>query len=270
MADSTGLIETAADRLLAEGRARTPARLFVGRSGASYRTSTLLSLREDHAAALDAVQTELDMRRDLGNDLVERFRLVEVASRAATKREYLRRPDVGRELSDAAQSALSLVCPAGATMQVVVGDGLSAAAVRTQVPALLPLLHEQAVRRGWSWGRPFFVRYCRVGILNGIGELLGPKIAVLLIGERPGLATAESLSAYMAYSPRRGDTDARRNLISNIHARGVSPQEAAQRIAALADKMLRSQGSGFLVKEEQAEITAFQPQISVQGPPTST
>ena len=91
------------------------------------------------------------------------------------------------------------------------------------MPALLPLLAAEADHRGWRFGRPFFIRHGRVGVLNDIGEMLDPAVVVLLIGERPGLATAESLSAYMAYRPRAGHDDARRNLISNIHARGVSP-----------------------------------------------
>src|SRR5206468_189190 len=123
------------------------------------------------------------------------------------------------------------------------------AAVTVQVPALLPLLEQEAQQHGWRWGRPFVVRHCRVGVLNDVGELLDPAVVVLLIGERPGLATAESLSAYLAYRPRSGHTDAQRNLISNIHARGVTPAAAAPRIAALAERMQRLRASGVAVKE---------------------
>jgi ethanolamine ammonia-lyase small subunit len=135
-------------------------------------------------------------------------------------------------------------------LQVVIGDGLSAAAVVKQVPALLPLLEEGAARYGWSFGRPFLVRHCRVGVLNDVGDLLDPAVVVLLIGERPGLMTAESLSAYMAYRPRTGHTDAQRNLISNIHSRGVPHGEAARRVLALAEKMRRMEVSGVAVKED--------------------
>src|SRR5919199_5578231 len=235
--------------LIAALRARTPARVLVGRAGASYRTPTQLSLRQDHAAALDAVRAEVDLGRDLGRDLVERFGLFEVRTRAASKQQYLMRPDLGRQLDDDARAAVRQRCPPGADLQVVVGDGLSAAAVAAQVPGLLPLLEQQAAKRGWRFGRPFFVRYCRVGVLNDVGELLDPVVVVLLIGERPGLATAQSLSAYLAYRPRAGHTDAQRNLISNIHARGVSPADAARRIAALAELMMRMQSSGVAVKE---------------------
>ena len=112
--------------------------------------------------------------------------------------------------------------PAAAICKSSIGDGLSVPAVSRQVPALLPLLYAGAAARGWKTGRAFVVRYCRVGILNEIGELLDARVVVLLIGERPGLATAESLSAYLAYRPRQGHTDSNRNLISNIHARGVT------------------------------------------------
>jgi ethanolamine ammonia-lyase small subunit len=137
---------------------------------------------------------------------------------------------------------------------VAVGDGLSAAAIATQVPGLLPRLYDEASGRGWSFGRPFFVRHCRVGVLNDIGDILDPEVVVLLIGERPGLATAESLSAYLAYRPRPGHTDAQRNLISNIHARGIGHEEAARRIMALAELMRRAQASGIAVKEEMRPL----------------
>jgi ethanolamine ammonia-lyase small subunit len=230
-------------------RARTPARILVGRAGPAYRTATQLALRQDHAAALDAVHAEVH----LPPDFVERWRLFEVSTRATGKSEYLLRPDLGRCLSESARSTVAASCPPDIDLQVVIGDGLSAAAVMTQVPPLLPLLAEEARKRGWSFGRPFLVRYCRVGVLNDVGELLNPAVVVLLIGERPGLATAESLSAYMAYRPRDGHTDAQRNLISNIHVRGVLPEMAVPRIMALAEKMRAMQASGVTVKEDLPE-----------------
>jgi ethanolamine ammonia-lyase small subunit len=238
-------------------RERTPARLLVGRAGSSYRTATQLELRRDHAAARDAVATEIDLQRDLGAKIVQRFRLFEVRSRAGSKEEYLRRPDLGRRLDEAARELIRHECPRNCALQVVVGDGLSAAAVATQVPGLVPLLEAGARSRQWSFGRPFFIRHCRVGVLNEIGELLDPEAVVLLIGERPGLATAESLSAYMAYRPRHGHRDAQRNLISNIHARGVSQEEAARRILALAEQMRHCQTSGIAIKEKIALPQAF-------------
>jgi|ERR1039458_4211310 ethanolamine ammonia-lyase small subunit len=236
--------------ILKKVRAQTPARLLAGRSGAAYRTNTQLELREAHAAARDAVQTELNLFTDLGGDFVRKWNLFEVCSRAAAKEEYLLRPDLGRHLNEASREEISRRCTTGHDLQVVIGDGLSVTAVARQVPQLLPLLCEGAKTRGWSVGEIFVIRYCRVGILNEIGELLGPKVAVLLIGERPGLATAESLSAYMAYRPKASDTDANRNLISNIHTRGVSPEQAAERILNLAAAMMKTQKSGCQLREE--------------------
>jgi ethanolamine ammonia-lyase small subunit len=231
-------------------RSRTPARILVGRVGPSYRTATQLELRQDHAIAVDAVHAELELPRDFGAEFVQRWQLFEVHTHATGKAEFLLRPDLGRRLNDDARRELLRQCPAGVDLQLAIGDGLSAAAVATQVPALLPLLDEGARVRRWSVGQPFAVHYCRVGVLNDIGELLNPAVVVLLIGERPGLATAESLSAYLAYRPRPGHTDAQRNLISNIHDRGVPCAVAAQRILALADKMRRLQTGGVSVKED--------------------
>lgn len=229
---------------------RTPARILVGRAGLSYRTRIQLELRQDHAVALDAVHAELEFRRDFGQDFVDHWKLFEARTRVGNKAEYLMRPDLGRRLDDESRKRIRERGFPCADLQLVIGDGLSSAAVLAQVPALVPMLEQGAHQRGWRVGQLFVVRYCRVGILNEIGELLDPGVVVLLIGERPGLATPESLSAYMAYRPRPGHTDAQRNLISNIHARGVPPDVAAKRILALAEKMRQLNGSGTLVKED--------------------
>ncbi|WP_165231320.1 ethanolamine ammonia-lyase subunit EutC [Aquisphaera insulae] len=230
-------------------RALTPARILAGRAGGSYRTSTHLELRADHAAARDAVLAGIDLARDLGEGFAARWGLFEARSRASSRQEFLVRPDLGRRLDDASREAIRRGCPASADLQVVIGDGLSATAVRAQVPHLLPLLHQESEARGWRWGRPFLVHHARVGILNDVGEILDPAVVVLLIGERPGLATAESLSAYMAFRPRSDHDDSRRNLISNIHGRGVSSSDAARRIVALAAQMMAASASGVAVKE---------------------
>jgi ethanolamine ammonia-lyase small subunit len=231
-------------------RARTPARIMVGRAGAAYRTNTWLRLRGDHALARDAVLADVQLERDFGEALVTDWGLFEVATVAATKNEYLLRPDLGRSLSTDSRAELLKRCPEGAQLQVAIADGLSAKAVQIQVPSLLPLLSAQARQRGWCFGQPFLLRHARVGVLNDIGETLNPVVVVLLIGERPGLATAESLSAYMAFKPRAGHDDSQRNLISNIHARGVTPEQAAERIGRLAELMIVRGVSGVTVKEE--------------------
>ena len=242
--------ETDLSDIVKKVRAQTPARLLAGRSGAAYRTNTQLELREAHAAARDAVRAELDLFTNLGDDFVHKWNLFEACSQATTKDEYLLRPDLGRHLNDASRAEVTRRCTKGHDLQVVIGDGLSVTAVARQVPQLLPLLCEGARTRAWSVGEIFVIRHCRVGILNEIGELLEPKVAVLLIGERPGLATAESLSAYMAYQPEAPDTDANRNLLSNIHARGVSTEQAVQRILNLAAAMMKTQKSGCELRED--------------------
>jgi ethanolamine ammonia-lyase small subunit len=235
-------------------RARTPARLLAGRAGAAYRTATQLELRQAHAAARDAVRDELELAKAFGAQFVERWQLLEVRTKAGNKEDYLLRPDLGRHFDDGSRGLLEQRCPRGADLQIAIGDGLSVTAVATQVPRLLPLLVEGAGQRGWKLGQVFVIHHCRVGVLNEIGELLDPKVVLLLIGERPGLATAESLSAYMAYRPRRSHTDANRNLISNIHARGLAAPVAAERILNFAAQMSKAQTSGSTLREPSSAL----------------
>jgi ethanolamine ammonia-lyase small subunit len=246
------------DRMLQKIRERTPARLLEGRSGASYRTKSQLELRDAHAAAVDAVRDELDLVTTLGEEFCRTWNLFEVVTEAASKEEYLLRPDKGRRLNASSRRVVAERCPAGADVQLVIGDGLSVAAVAGQVPTLLPLIIAAAKLRGWTVGQTFVVRHCRVGVLNDIGTLLSPAVTVLLIGERPGLATAESLSAYLAYRTNASHTDADRNLISNIHARGMPPQQAAGRVLDLVAAMLRQRLSGTgltLTFEKECRLT---------------
>ena len=230
-------------------RERTPARIFSGRAGSAYCTSTQISLREAHAAARDAVRAELDLQSAFSVEFLERWKLFEVATEARSKNEYLLQPELGRRLNEVARVEVEKRCPRSRDLQIAIGDGLSVTAVAAQVPPLLPLLVEGAKARGWTVGQPFVIRHCRVGVLNEIGELLQPTVAVVLIGERPGLATAESLSAYMAYRPDKSHTDANRNLVSNIHARGLKPQAAAERTLKLATQMMQQQNGGFRIRE---------------------
>src|SRR5579863_1483490 len=234
-------------------RARTPARIFVER-GASYSTQMELELRAAHASAVDAVWTEFELHKDFSSDFVTRWKLFQVSSRADTKSQYLLRPDLGRKLSSDGRNVVAQRCSKAPEFQIVIGDGLSGAAIADQVPALLPMLQERARANVWSLGDPFVVRHCRVGIMNDIGDLLSPNVIVLLIGERPGLATATSLSAYMAFQPRSGQTDADRNLISNIHSRGVCVEDAADRIMNLASQMMMAKRSGTTLKENTSRL----------------
>ena len=235
-------------------RARTPARVLEGRVGGCYRTSTQLDLREAHAAARDAVRTNLDMERQFGQGMIQRWGLFEVSSQARTKDDYLLHPNLGRTFSEPSQDELRKRCSMKSDLQVAIGDGLSVTAVAAQVPNLLPALCNGASALGWKVGHTFVIRHCRVGILNHIGEILMPIIAVLLIGERPGLATPESLSAYLAYRPRFGQTDADRNLVSNIHARGIGTADAADRILHFAKQMMKARCSGVQLTVEIARL----------------
>jgi ethanolamine ammonia-lyase small subunit len=251
MADERDALQAAAglSDIVRKVRARTPARLLVGRAGAAYRTGTQLDLREAHAAARDAVRGELDLEEIFGNTFVKRWRLLEVCTKANSKDQYLMRPDLGRNFDEKSRADLQSRCAHSCDLLIAIGDGLSVPAVAGQVPPLLPLLYEGAKKRNWRTDQPLVIHRCRVGILNELGELLSPRVAVLLIGERPGLATAESLSAYMAYRPRDTHTDADRNVISNIHGRGLNPEEAAARILSLADQMVQAGISGYRLKQ---------------------
>ncbi|MEX1217872.1 MAG: ethanolamine ammonia-lyase subunit EutC [Acidimicrobiales bacterium] len=233
-----------------DSSAVTPARLLLGRAGTSYRTGTQLQLRADHAFAKDALGKELSLELPPMIELVERFGVFEVSTEAETHEVYLARPDCGRRLTAESIERLRRECPSDIDVQIVLGDGLSPLATLTQGPLLLGPLLQQCEERGWSIGRPFLVRHCRVGVINDIGTALNAQNVVLLVGERPGLATAESLSAYMAHCPRPGDTDAQRNLVSNIHSGGVSTQNAVQRIVSLIDSFMLQGRSGFMVREE--------------------
>ena len=201
--------ELAVKAWLKKVRERTPARLLIGRAGASYRTASQMDLRAAHAAAVDAVRDELDLHATFGEDFCRIWNLFEVSTEAPSKAEYLLRPDKGRRLNQAARTIVAERCKPQADLQIVIGDGLSVAAVTAQVPTLLPLIISGAEKRGWSVGQTFVVRHCRVGVMNDVGEILSAKVTVLLIGERPGLATAESLSAYMAFGANARHTDAR-------------------------------------------------------------
>lgn len=253
--------------LVAAIRARTPARLLLGRRGGSYRTRDRLALEADHAAAVDAVWRSFDPHRDWPAGFCELWRILAVETAAATREEHVRRPDRGRILAADSAADVREGCPSGADLQIIVGDGLSAAAVAVQVPLLLPLLAAAARDRGWTLGRPILVRHCRVGILNAVGEVLAPRVAVLLIGERPGLGAADSLSAYMAFRPALCHTDANRNLVSNIHASGTPPDRAAERISALVAGMMRLGTSGPTLKEVLGPAALPPPKTSVPGLP---
>jgi ethanolamine ammonia-lyase small subunit len=228
----------------------TPARVFAGAAGTSYRTSLLLGLRADHAAARDAVAAKLDLDAAYLKELAARYQLIVATSSATSHEHHLTDPRAGRRLSDASRLVVGQQGSPGSDLQVILGDGLSATAVAANGADLLSALVERARAAGLRVGRPVLVRYCRVGILNDIGALLRPAAAVVLIGERPGLRVADSLSAYLAYRPNPGQTDADRNVVSNIHARGTGVDDAVTDVVALLERMRAAGGSGVALGRE--------------------
>ena len=226
----------------------TTARLGVGRAGPRNRTAALLRFQADHAITQDALY------RDVDPALLDALGLFSVQTQVTGgKQEYLLRPDLGRRLNDDARKTLLEKCVPSPNLQVVVGDGLSAAAVEANVREMLPVITQGAQAAGLTLGTPFFIKYCRVGVLNDIGELLHPDVVILLIGERPGLGRADSLSAYMAYRPKAGDSDADRDVVCNIFENGgTNPLEGAAFTIQIAQKMLKHQASGVKLKRLSA------------------
>jgi len=222
----------------------TSARIGVGRSGPRPRTRSLLLFQGDHAVTQDALYRDIDQK------LLDEMGLFTVQTRISEgKEQYLLRPDLGRQLSDAAKKALAERCVKQPNIQVAVGDGLSAAAIEANLRKILPVMVQGFQSAGLSMGTPFHIKYCRVGVMNDIGDLLQPDVLILLIGERPGLGRAESMSAYMGYKPRGGHNDADRDVVCNIFEKGgTNPLEAGAFIVQMAQKMRQLQASGVKLK----------------------
>lgn len=216
----------------------TPARIGVGRAGSRPRTGTLLLFQADHAVTQDALLREVDP------DFLQAWHLFTVESQARDRQEYLKRPDLGRKLTTEARWVLGERCVPEPDVQIFVGDGLSATAVEHNIPHLLPVLQHGLQAAGLTMGTPFFVRNARVGLLNEVNAIVKAKVCAVLIGERPGLARAESLSIYAGYNPQPDHTDAQRNAICNIYQEGLNPLEAGAVAVQLFQKMLARQTSG--------------------------
>jgi ethanolamine ammonia-lyase small subunit len=219
----------------------TPARVAVGRSGTRYRTNTLLRFRADHAAAKDAVLSEVDPQ------LVARLQLVELTTRAPDKRVFLERPDAGRALNAEARALISEKCAKGAQVQVCYGDGLSAAALNAHLEAFHQAFMSELTKRGIRAGTPVFVRRSRVKVMDEIARLTDAEACVFICGERPGLGFSDSMSAYYIYRPATGATDADREVISNINPRGLPPVKAAATLAEACARILAAKKSGVVL-----------------------
>jgi ethanolamine ammonia-lyase small subunit len=224
--------------------ATTTARLGVGRAGPRPRTASLLLFQADHGVTQDAIYGEVS------DEVKDQFGLFTVRTRVANKDEYLLRPDLGRRLSDEAKATVAERCVRNPQVQIVVGDGLSAAAVNNNLGKIYPVIEQGLSSAGISMGTPFFIEFARVGVMNDVNEIVGADTVVLLIGERPGLGIADALSAYMGWQPGPGKTDANRDLICMVTEHGgTNPLEAGAYVVEFVKRMLKHQASGVDLRQ---------------------
>ena len=222
----------------------TNARVGLGSVGHSLPTRALLEFNLDHARARDAVHLELG---PLGIEAIE------VHSAARDRAEYLRRPDLGRRLDSASQSKLT---PGGFDAAIVIADGLSALAVERYAVRTVAALEQRLSEDGWRLAPTVIARQARVALGDEIGQRLRARMVLVLIGERPGLSSPDSLGAYLTYDPREGRTDAERNCISNIRDLGLSPDLAAYKLWFLMTESRRRKLSGVDLKEDAPALEA--------------
>lgn len=216
----------------------TPARLVQGRVGTRYLTDVSIHLRAEHAIALDAVHSTVP------DDFAAKLGCVSLKSQCKDHPEFLLYPNHGRRLDEESKKKLMQEGSRGADVQVILGDGLSAWAIVDNGPPLLPLLQQGLEAAGFKTGKPLFVKYARIGVADEVGMMLGCKSTVILVGERPGLGTGDSLSAYTAYGPKLDQDNAEKDCISNIRELGLSPAAAAQECVTLMKRTFAARGGG--------------------------
>ena len=217
---------------------KTPARLGCGKAGPRYKTLTMLRFRADHAAAQDAVFSEVDTEFAKENDLLP------TKTRCDSKDEDLTRPDLGRCFDEHNAKAIKGVIDTPPRVQLVVGDGLSSAAITANAMDCLAAIRDGLKLKGIETGKAIFVTYCRVGAGDAIGDITGCELVCMLVGERPGLVTDKSMSAYITYKPHTGVSESSRTVVSNIHAQGTPAVEAGAYVAELIDTILKRKVSG--------------------------
>ncbi len=233
------MVENPADQVrFRRLKERTPARLGCGRAGPRYKTLTMLRFRADHAAAQDAVFSQVSQ------DFAANNGMPEVKTRCADKDEYLTRPDLGRCFDGENQKKIREAVVGNPRVQIVVGDGLSSAAIQANAPDCLAALRDGLKARGIETGQPIFVRYCRVGAGDAVGDVTGCELVCVLVGERPGLVTDKSMSAYITFRPHTGISESARTVVSNIHSQGTPAVEAGAHIAQLIETILQKKVSG--------------------------
>ena len=237
----------------------TTARLSLGRAGSGMPTRAVLAFAVDHARARDAVHAGLATAPLVAAIAALGLEPIEVASAAPDRPTYLRRPDFGRRLSRTSREALAGRPSAPADLVVVIADGLSATAVSTNAIPVLERILAAARAGGLTIGPVVIATQARVAIGDEIGELLGARLAVVLIGERPGLSAADSLGAYLTAAPRLGRRDSERNCVSNIRSAGLSAEAAAHTIVWLAARALRGDGTGVALKDESGSAALAAP-----------
>jgi ethanolamine ammonia-lyase small subunit len=237
-------------RSLRDLRDLTPARVGLGRSGASLPTRALLDFTLDHARARDAVHAAFDVVSLITGLDALGLQTFEVCSLARSRRDYLARPDLGRKLDPASQDLLISRKAGPCRLAIVIGDGLSPSAVNAHALELVRNLIPRLAVDGIEIGPVVVASGARVALGDEIGAILEARMLVMLIGERPGLSASDSLGAYLTFAPRVGLTDAQRNCVSNIHGAGLGYDEAALRIAWLVREGLSRQISGVALKDE--------------------
>lgn len=238
-------------------KALTPARVALGRIGASLPATALLGFALDHARARDAVHAAFDARRLLGEVGAFGVDACEVRSRARDRADYLRRPDLGRSLDPESASILADRAGKACQLAIVIGDGLSPTAVDAHAAALLgSLLPLLAAEQPVETGHLVVAAGARVALGDEIGAILNARMVLVLIGERPGLSVPDSLGAYMTFAPKAGRLDAERNCVSNIHRAGLTYDEAAVKIAWLIREGLARRLTGVALKDESGERAA--------------
>jgi ethanolamine ammonia-lyase small subunit len=221
----------------------TPARICIGRAGSRYTTETLLKFRADHAVAMDAVWSYVD------ETVVDELQFVKVQTLVNDKDQYITRPDLGRRFSEETLDYIKNTCILNPDVQIIAADGLSSPAITANLKDIYSIMVDGIKAKDYKLGTPIFVKYGRVATMDRISEALGAKVTVLLVGERPGLATAESMSSYMAYESSTNKPESQRTVISNIHSKGTPPVEAGAQIVHLIEIMLREKMSGIDLKD---------------------
>ncbi|MCB1506086.1 MAG: ethanolamine ammonia-lyase subunit EutC [Hyphomicrobiaceae bacterium] len=227
----------------------TPARIALGRVGASLPTCEVLSFALAHARARDAVQARLDREALAGRLEVLGLASVEANSMASDRVTYLRRPDLGRRLDDASRDRLDAYRDEDCDLVVLIGDGLSATAVAGNADSLMSALLPYLSKAELKLGPVVIAQNARVALGDDVGALIGARLIAVLIGERPGLSAADSMSVYLTYAPRPGRTDAERNCISNIRANGLTPEAAASNLAWLISAAIEMKLTGVNLKD---------------------